>query len=61
MLCSDSIDEREFVATPILKLRGEKTEGDLRPRAIKHPVLQLNAGKLENLIIWNGVKGPLMT
>ena len=50
MLCSNSIEEREFAVKLILKLRGEQAEGDLRPRARKHPELQLNADKLENMI-----------
>ena len=61
MLCSNSIEEREFAVKLILKLRGEQAEGDLRPRARKHPELQLNANKLENMISWEAAKEPMMT
>lgn len=61
MLCSDRVEEREFAVTLILKLRGERLEGDLRPRARKHPELQLDANKLENLINWKDAKEPVMT
>ena len=61
MLCSNSVQEREFAVNLILELRGEQAEGDLRPRARKHPELQLNAEKLENMISWEAAKEPVMT
>ena len=67
MLCGDSIEEREFAVPLILKLPGEKTEGDLWPRTRKRQELQLNAdkleleSKLENLIIWKAAKASVVT
>ena len=41
MISSEDKEEREFAVKTILKLQGRKKEGDLSPRARKHPELIL--------------------
>ena len=61
MISSEDKEEREFAVKTILKLRGRKKEGDLSPRARKHPELNLEATNLQELISWKGAKEPVLT
>ena len=61
MICSDDKDERGFAVDMILKIRGRKTEGDLRPRYRKHPELKLDATNLKDMISWKRAKEPVLT
>ena len=61
MISSEDKEEREFAVKTILKLRGRKKEGDLSPRARKHPELNLEAPNLQEMISWKGAMKPVLT
>jgi hypothetical protein len=61
MLCSGSREEREFAVATILKIRGRSKEGNMRPRARKHPELNTAATSLQELINWKGAKEPVLS
>ena len=61
MLCSEDKEEREFAVQTILEVRGNRNKGDLLPRPRKHPELNLNATRLQDMISWKEAKEPVMT
>ena len=61
MVCSDDKQEREFAVDKILKIRGKNQLGNMKPRAMKLPKLNLAATTLSDLIDWKGAKEPVLT
>ena len=59
MLCSENREEREFAVATILQIRGNIKLGDLKPKARKHPDLNISATCLKDLINWKDAKEPV--
>ena len=45
----------------ILKIRGKNKLGNMKPRSMKLPALNLTATQLHELIDWKGAKEPVLT
>ena len=61
LVCSQDREERKFGVEMILKLRGKRKEGDLRPRSRKHPELEVGGTALQDMISWKRAKEPVLT
>lgn len=61
MLCSENREEREFSVATILQIRGNIKLGDLKPRARKHPDLNISPTCLKDLINWKDAKEPVLS
>ena len=53
LLCSEKKEDREFAVDMIAKVRGQKIQGDLRPRSRVHEdTFNAQATKLVELCSW---------